>query len=274
VSGANNAIRNARIANTSRALKRGELKDPEFEKLINDLEDYVCLEQMGGDYFYLTGVKDKKDNANGLIGIKAYPRSHGDSESPLSINSILKTQLYHEGGGVSLVSPPSKELAIEEAKKLISKYVQEGSISKLGKGGARSKRTPEELLEIAASTLVDTDRGYNSTIGYAYGGLGLDQGHKISHVGRPDLSNNPNNLEMEIQYANKAKSATEKKAGKEGRVPTDAELAQGLLKSFINKITSDVTLPDRRTLAGRAEYEALMNPINAKVNEYMASLEN
>jgi len=272
VSGANNAIRNARIANTSRALIRKELNDPQFEKLIDGLEDYVRLEQMGGDYFYLTDVKNKKDNANGLVAIKAKPRSHGDAESPLSINSILKTQLYHEGGGVPLVSPPSKELAIDEARELISKYVQGGSVSKLGSGGARSKRSPEELLGIAASTLVDTDRGYNSTVGYAYGGLGLDQGHKISHIGRPDLSNDPNNLEMEIQYANKGKSATEKMAGQEGREPTDEELAQGLLKSFINKITSDVKLPSRGSLKGRAEYEAIMDPINAKVDAYMASL--
>ena len=267
-----NAQRNHHIALASRALKRGELNDNSLESLLSNLEDYVELEGMGGDYFYLAPVKNKTDNAKGLVAIKANPRVRGGSESPLSINAVLKTQQFHEGGGVPLVNPPSKEKAIEKAKKLISKYVQPGSISNLGKGGARSKRTEEELLGIAASTLVDTDRGYNSTIGYAYGGLGLDQGHRISHIGRPDLSNDPNNLELEIQYANKGKAATEKAAGKEGRAPTDAELAEGLLKSFINKITSDVVLPDRRTIVGREEYKALMDPINAKVNAYYQSI--
>ena len=268
-----NRDRNESIALASRAHKRGELADPALSQLLNDLEDYVTLEQMGGDYFHLVPVKDKSDKAAGLVAVAANPRKHGGSESPISMNAILKTQQYHEGGGVPLVNAPDKALAIAQAKELIKKYVQPGSIAKLGKGGARSKRTPEEELGVAASTLVDTDRGYNSTIGYAYGGLAPDQGHKKSHLSRPDLSNDPTNLEIEIQYANKAKSATEKMAGQQGREATNEELAQGVLKSFLNKITSEITLPDRRTIAGREAYNDLMNPINAKVAAYLASLQ-
>ena len=267
------ADRNHAIALAAQDLSKNELDDPALSQLLNDLEDYVTLEQMGGDYFHLVPVKNKSDKAAGLVAIAANPRKHGGSESPISLNSILRTHQYHAGGGVPLVNAPDKALAIAQAKELIKKYVQTGSIAKLGKGGARSKRTPEEELGIAASTLVDTDRGYNSTVGYAYGGLALDQGHKKSHLSRPDLSNDPTNLENEIQYANKGKAATEKMAGQQGREATDEELAQGLLKSFLNKITSDVTLPDRRTIAGREAYDDLMIPINEKVAAHLASLQ-
>ena len=140
------------------------------------------------------------------------------------------------------------------------------SIAGIGSGGARGNRTPEQLKDVASSLLVDTDRGYNSRAGYAYGGMPLDAGHVIGHASRPDLSDKGSNLEWENQYANKGKAATEKKAAQEGREATDEELAAGLFKSHKNKLLSDVVLPGRK---GSAERNAFMDPINQKVDDYL-----
>ena len=116
--------------------------------------------------------------------------------------------------------------------------------------------------------LVDTDRGYNSRAGYAYGGMPLDAGHVIGHASRPDLSDKGFNLELENQYANRGKAATEKMAANQGREATDQELAAGLFKSHKNKLLEDVVLPGRK---GSKERNDFMEPINRKVEEYLAA---
>ena len=57
-------------------------------------------------------------------------------------------------------------------------------------------------------------------------------------------------------------------AANQGREATDAELAQGLFKSHKNKVIADVVLPGRK---GSNERNAFMQPINDKVNSYLAS---
>ena len=55
------ADRNHAIALAAQDLSKNELDDPALSQLLNDLEDYVTLEQMGGDYFHLVPVKNKSD---------------------------------------------------------------------------------------------------------------------------------------------------------------------------------------------------------------------
>ena len=182
--------------------------------------------------------------------------------------AITATQQLHENGERPLINAPDKRPAIERMAYLIDKYVMNTSVSDIGSGGQRHQRTPEQLRDVAASLLVDIDRGYNSRAGYAYAGMPLDAGHVIGHASRPDLSDKGFNLEYENQYANKGKSATEKMASQQGREATDKELAEGLFKSHKNKIVEDIVLPGRR---GSKALKAFMEPINEKVASYMAA---
>ena len=117
---------------------------------------------------------------------------------------------------------------------LLDKYVMGTSIAGIGSGGQRHQRNAEQLRDVAASLLVDTDRGYNSRAGYALGGMPLDAGHVIGHASRPDLSDMGSNLEWENQYANKGKAATEK----DGSKPRQKQQMQNLLKVFSRARTS------------------------------------
>jgi len=257
--------RNEAIAAASGALKRGELGDPDLEKLLGELEDYVELEGAGGDYYHLERPKRKSDREAGKVFLVANPRNYGQEQNPLTHKAIYATQMLHENGGVPLVNAPDKEPAIARMKELLNKYVMGTSVAQIGSGGQRHQRNAEQLLDVAASLLVDTDRGYNSRAGYAFGGMPLDAGHVIGHVSRPDLSDEGFNLELENQYANKGKAATEKMAAQLGREATDEELAKGLFKSHLNKILEGTTLPYRRGSKALAEY---MAPISQKVADH------
>lgn len=252
------------LALGSNAYIKGELNDPYLDKLLQGLEDYVELEGLGGDYYHLEAAKRKSDNAAGKVFIVAEPRAHDQNQHPLTHKAIKATHDLHANDGIPLINAPDKGPEIARAKELLQKYVMDTSVRNIGSGGERSAlpRSNEELQDVAASLLVDTDRGYNSRAGYALGGMPLDAGHVIGYASRPDLANKGSNLEWENQYANKGKAATEKMAANEGREATDAELAQGLFKSHINKLVDDVQLVGRKNSKAREEF---MAPINAKV---------
>lgn len=246
---------------------RGELNDPQLEKLLKGLEDYVEVEGIGGDYYHLEEAKRKSDNAAGKVFLVANDRLHDQGQHPLTHKAIAATHGLHANNSVPLVNAPDKSPEIARVNELLNQYVMDTSVRNIGSGGERSAlpRSKAELRDVAASLLVDTDRGYNSRAGYAYGGMPLDAGHVISYASRPDLANKGSNLEWENQYANKGKAATEKMAANLGREATDAELAQGLFKSHVNKLVKDVVLPGRK---GSKERIAFMGPINAKVQGY------
>ena len=265
---ASNREQNEALARGSRALIRGEIDDPKLVELLKNLEDYVELEGAGGDYYYLQGAKRKSDNMAGKVFLVPEARVHDMGQHPLTHKAILATQQLHENNGVPLINAPAKGPAIARMQELLDKYVMGTSIAGIGSGGQRNQRSPEQLRDVAASLLVDTDRGYNSRAGYALGGMPLDAGHIIGHASRPDLSDKGSNLEWENQYANKGKAATEKMAAQQGREATDTELAEGLFKSHKNKILSDIVLPGRK---GSKVRNAFMEPINEKVASYMAA---
>ena len=269
---ANNRDRNEALARGSQALIRGEIDDTKLVELLQQLEDYVELEGAGGDYYYLSRPERKDGRAlkdPDKVYLVANPRKHGMEQHPMTHRAIAATQQLHEGGGVPLVNAPDKNKAIERMAYLLNNYVMPTSVSDIGSAGQRHQRTPEQLRDVAASLLVDTDRGYNSRAGYAYYGMPLDGGHIIGHASRPDLSDEGFNLEWENQYANKGKAATEKIAAQQGREATDKELAEGLFKSHKNKILADVVLPARR---GSKALDAFMEPINSKVLNYLTSI--
>lgn len=263
------AARNAALAQGTRALINNEINDPQLVALLTALEDYVELEGAGGDYYHLEGARRKSDNMAGKVFLVAEPRAHGMEQHPLTHRAISATQQMYENGGKPLVNAPPKEPAIARLGELLDKYVMGTSVSSIGSGGARDTRTPEQLRDITASLLVDTDRGYHSRAGYAYGGISNDVGHIVGHESRPDLSDEATNLEMQNQYANKGQAATEKMAANQGREATNEELAQGLFKSHKNKLLADVVLPGRK---GSKERNAYMQPINDKVDAYLASI--
>ena len=252
------------LAQGTNAYIRGELGDPVLEKLLGELEDYVELQGLGGDYYHLEAAKRKSDKAAGKVFlVKSNPRNRGESQNSLTHKAIKATHDLHANGGVPLVNAPSKEPAIARVNELLDQYVMDTSIRDIGSAGERGElpRSNAELRDVAASLLVDTDRGYNSRAGYAYGGMPLDGGHIIGYASRPDLANKGSNLEWENQYANKGKSATERMAKGFDREATDAELAQGLFRSHLNKLVEDVVLPGRKGSKTREEF---MAPINAK----------
>lgn len=255
------------LAQGTNAYIKGELNDPQLEKILQGLEDYVELEGLGGDYYHLEGAKRKSDREAGKVFIVAEPRAHDENQNSLTHKAIKATHDLHANDGVSLVNAPDKAPEIARANELLQQYVMDTSVRNIGSGGERRAlpRNNDELMDVAASLLVDTDRGYNSRAGYAFGGMPLDAGHVIGYASRPDLANKGSNLEWENQYANKGKAATEKMAAGQGREATDAELAQGLFKSHINKLVEDVQLVGRKNSKAR---EAFMAPINAKVLDY------
>ena len=252
------------LAQGTNAYIRGELSDPVLEKLLAELEDYVELQGIGGDYYHLEAAKRKSDKAAGKVFLVAEPRLHGEGQNSYTHKAIRATHDLHANDGVSLVNAPDKAPEIARAAELLDKYVMDTSVRGIGSAGERGElpRSNEELRNVAASLLVDTDRGYNSRAGYAYGGMPLDGGHVQSYASRPDLANEGSNLEWENQYVNKGKSATEKMAAGLGREATDAELAQGLFKSHVNKLLEGTVLPGRK---GSQERKDFMAPINAKV---------
>jgi len=261
--------RNAAIARGTKALINGEI-DPKLAQLLSALEEYVELEGAGGDYYRLQPTRPNSKAFAGKVFLVPEPRLHGMEQHPLTHTAIKSTQQLHENGGVPLVAPLDKSPAISRMNQLLDKYVMSTSISGIGSGGQRHQRNAEQLRDVAASLLVDTDRGYNSRAGYAYGGMPLDAGHVIGHASRPDLSDKGSNLEWENQYANKGKAATEKMAANQGREATDAELAEGLFKSHKNKLLADVVLPGRK---GSKERNAYMQPINDKVAAHLARID-
>lgn len=259
----NRAQRAHDLALGTNAYINGELNDPVLEKLLGELEDYVELQGIGGDYYHLEAAKRKSDKAAGKVFLVAEPRLHDQNQNSYTHRAIRATHDLHANGGVPLVNAPAKEPAIARVNELLDQYVMDTSVRNIGSAGERAElpRSTEELRDVAASLLVDTDRGYNSRAGYAYGGMPLDGGHVVGYASRPDLANKGSNLEWENQYANKGKAATEKMAAGLGREATDAELAQGLFKSHLNKLVEGTVLPGRKGSKTREEF---MAPINAK----------
>ena len=260
-------LRNEALARGSQAYKRGELGDDDLAKLLSELEDYVELENAVGDYYYLSRPKseERKQKDPDKVFLVAEKRKHGMEQHPMTHKAITATQQLHERGAVPLVNAPDKGPAIERMRYLLDKYVMDTSVGQIGRRGQRHKRNAEQINDVAASLMVDMDRGYNSRAGYAYYGMPLDAGHLIGHASRPDLSDLGSNLEWENQYANKAKADAEKRAAQDGREATDEELAAGVLKSHLKKLTSDVVLPGNKGSKARQEF---MSPINQKVDDY------
>ena len=167
------------LAQGTNAYINGKLNDPELEKILQGLEEYVELEGLGGDYYHLEAAKRKSDNAAGKVFLVAEPRAHEQNQNSLTHKAIKATHDLHANGGISLVNAPEKAPEIARANELLNKYVMDTSVRNIGSGGERSAlpRSNEELRDVAASLLVDTDRGYNSRAGYALGGMPLDAGH-------------------------------------------------------------------------------------------------
>ena len=253
-----NSDRNAALARGTQGLINGEIDDPQLVQLLNALEDYVELEGVGGDYYHLEPVRRKSDNMAGKVFMVSNPRVHGMEQHPLTHRAISATQQMYENDGKPLVNAPPKEPAMARVQELLTKYVMGTSINNIGSGGARHARTPEQLIDVASSRLVDSDRGYNSRAGYAYGGISNDAGHLEADIVAPEKSDLGSNIEEQNQYVNKGQAATEKMAGNQGRSPTNEELAEGLFKSHKNKLLADVVLPGRK---GSAERNAFIETL-------------
>ena len=261
-------VKNASLAAGSRALKSGELQaqDPELANLLGGLEDLVKVQDMGGDFFEVAPAKRKSDREADRVFLVPVERPHGLGQDPLTHKALAATQRFYANDGEAMdTNAPSKALAIEKAKELIEKHVMPTSYNTIGRLGSREAPTAEEALGRAASLLVDTDNGGNRRMQYAFGNIPLDAGHIQSHASRPDLSNDPTNIEMQIGYVNKGQAATEKMAAGLGREATAAELADGIFRSHLNKVLSDVVLPGRK---GSKERQAFMAPINAKLGGF------
>jgi len=249
------------IAKASRALKSGELakSDPQLAKLLNGLEEVIELSDLGGDYYYLQPAY-KGSNNEDKYRLVPRDRVKDKQQDPLTHAALAQTQKFYNNGGKNLVNPPNKQLAVERAAELIEKYLVPSNIKSIGgRLGVRETPSDKEALGRTASLLADLDRGYNSRIGYAYGGMPIDAGHMISHISRPDLSNSPHNIEFQNAYVNRGQSGIEKLAGNQNREPTNEELAEALFRSHLNKILDGVVLPGRKGSKERNEYMAAIN---------------
>ena len=261
-------VNNASLAEGSRALKSGKLEaqDPQLAKLLSGLEDLAEVQAIGGDFFEVAPAKRKSDRKADRVFLVPVERPHGLGQDPLTHKALAATQRFYSNGGEAMdTNAPSKGAAIERVKELLQKHVMPTSYNTVGRLGSREAPTAEEALGRAASLFVDTYNGGNRRMQYAFGNIPLDAGHIQSHASRPDLSNDPLNIEMQIGYVNKGQAATEKMAASLGREATPEELANGIFRSHLNKILSDVVLPGRK---GSKEREAFMAPINAKLGGF------
>lgn len=249
----------------------GKLNDPDFERALEKASVGREVEELGGDYFHPVLPKDKKELAAGKVFLVANKRGHGMGTAPVTYRAMMAAEkLARSGKKATTFAGPEKDL--EKIAEFLKENVMQSSISDVGTKGSRGGATDEEILMRAAALFGDVERGYDPKTGVAFnamhqkGLVPLDAGHFMSHIANPELSNDPSNIGYQNQYENKGQASAEKIAGNEGRQATDEELADMLYKSIINRTVEDVKLPSRNTRAGKAEYEALMSRINAKIN--------
>ena len=259
-----------RVNNVQLMIDRGEIDDPAFLRAVREGEKGVEISDIAGDYFepvvnYKTDKNgNKKYLGKGKVHLEPVERAHGLSESPSTLRSII-AQERMKRTGYSAFSLPPIESEIENIKRVLKEGVSATSYGKIGMGGARGNRTPEQKLGVAASLLADTSRGYNRETGIAFNGVGLDAGHRVAHSANPALSDNPSNLIMQNQYMNKGQAAVEKMAYQQNREATDVELADGLFKSFLNKIMRGQPLETDGLRKGSNAYNVVMDNINQKL---------
>ena len=250
----------------------GQINDPDFLRALNQVGKGVEISDIGGDHFE-TVIKPPKSErgrkkylSTGKVELAPRVRAHGLGESPSSMRAILAQERMKRNGYTGF-NPPAIEPEIERITQVLNDGVQLKSINSIGMGGAREARTSEQKLGVAASLLADVDRGYNRETGAAFNGVALDAGHRVAHSANPLLSNEPSNLIMQNQYVNKGQAAVEKMAFQQGREATDTELADGLFKSWINKIMNNQTLATDGMRKNSPKYNEVMSAINAKIQD-------
>ena len=254
-------------------LRAGELNDPVFENALKLAGQGRKVEEFGGDYFETILPKRKSDMATGRVFLQPVERSHGLGTSAATYQAMSAAESLARTGK-SKITPEAGTKDLPQIAAFLQKHVMPTSISNVGTKGSRGDATDEQILLRAAALYGDTYNGFDPKSGMPFnmmkgqiGVVGRDAGHFIGHASRPDLSNDPYNIGYQNQYENKGQSAAEKIASQQGRVATGTEIADMLWKSIVNRTVEDVKLPPRNTKAGKAAYEALMGPINAKLDQ-------
>ncbi len=262
-----NAGTRERINNVQLMLDRGEIDDPAFVKLMQGLEKAVEIEDMGDVYYSPSVNKSKKGGYISADKIIFTPeeRIHGGAESPSTFRSILAQERFKRDGYTAFDLAPIEPEIARITKLLRDEVDFNKSVKLIGNAGARGPRTDEQYLGIAASLIADTDRGYNRQTGIAFNGMPLDGGHLVAHSANPLLSDVPTNLIMQNGYMNKAQASTEKMAKNLGREATNVELADGLLKSYINRILNGQMLLTDGMRKGSSSYNDVMSVIDKKL---------
>ncbi len=243
---------------------KGEFNDdPAFMRALNMASEGMELSDLGGDYYELHYAP----RGGGKMKFVRKDIPGGQSQSATSLKDLLVASRFYSSG-----ISKSKAKAPDAAKiaRILEENITPGSIQAIGSLGARTAVEPEVALQRAAVLLGDADSGINRQTGMAFNGVGVDAGHLEAHVGNPLASNDPANIGFENKYTNRSKSGIEKIAGQLGRVPTGEEYGQALFKSFLGKVTADPNILQGRK--GSAVRAAQMDPINAKVEKYLANL--
>ena len=259
---------------TQLGVNRGDyIDDPVFLNALKKAGEGRKVEEFGGDYFETILPKSKKEMATGRVVLKPVERSHGLGTSAATYQAMSAAESLARTGK-SKITPGAGAKNLPEIASFLQKHVMPGSITQVGTKGSRGNATDEQILLRAAALFGDTYNGFDPRHGMPFnmmkgqtGVVGRDAGHFIGHASRPDLSNDPYNIGYQNQYENKGQSAAEKIASQEGRVATGTEIADMLWKSIVNRTVEDVKLPSRNTKVGKAAYEALMGPINAKLDQ-------
>ena len=241
----------------------GQLNDPWFSKQLDKFYEGVEISDLAGDYYDV--VYSPRGAKKDKVSLRAKPRGHGMSKDPSTYRATIAAEGQLRSGDTSMAGP-AKDL--EKIAAFLQKNVMPGDITKVGSLGSREAPTEEQALMRAAALLGDVDRGYDPVTGVAFNGMPLDAGHIISHISRPDLSNDPANIRFQNAYENKGQAAAEKFAGQQGREATNEELADALWKNLINKAVAGVSLPRK----GSKAYKEYMDPINAKVARYAGEI--
>lgn len=254
-------------------LRAGELNDPVFENALKLAGEGRKVEEFGGDYFDTILPKRKSDMSAGKVFLKPVERSHGLGTSAATYQAMRAAESLARTGK-SKLAQGAGDKDLHQIAAFLQKHVMPTSITNVGTKGSRGNATNEEVLLRAAALYGDTYNGFDPKTGMPFnmmkgqtGVVGRDAGHFIGHASRPDLSNSPYNIGYQNQYENKGQAAAEKIASQQGRVATGTEIADMLWKSIVNRTVEDVKLPSRNTKEGKAAYEALMGPINAKLDQ-------
>lgn len=254
-------------------IRTGTMNDPVFENALKLAGEGRKVEEFGGDYFETILPKRKSEMASGRVFLNPVKRSHGLGTSAATYQAMTAAESLARTGKSKLAEGAGAK-DLNQIAAFLQKHVMPTSISSVGTKGSRGNATDEQILLRAAALYGDTYNGFDPKTGMPFnmmkgqtGVVGRDAGHFIGHASRPDLSNDPYNIGYQNQYENKGQSAAEKIASQEGRVATGTEIADMLWKSIVNRTVEDVKLPPRNTKEGKAAYEALMGPINAKLDQ-------